>query len=161
MIPTTQTVLKTLTRALPDRTFTVARVGLDKLDGNRQAYWTATADVYEPHGTWSGRARYDNEREADMCGSTHGAILRAFPKLAPIVALHLSDPDGVPMYALANGRYHLANGDRQTAAKLWRCDIAELPEIEDVESFIEAQRERWARESAHAWELLQSIEGGS
>jgi hypothetical protein len=155
--PTTETVLKTVTRLLPNRTYVVAQVGLQKLAGNAQAYWTATADVYEPHGTWSGKAQHDNGREADMFGQCHTEILRAFPKLAPIVALHLSDPDGVPMYAIENGRYHLAQGNRPAAARLWRCEVSALPEVEDVESFVEAQRERWAREAGEAWALLEGL----
>ena len=39
------------------------------------------------------------------CGAIHTDILRHFPELAPLVLVHLSGPDGVPMHAEANARY--------------------------------------------------------
>jgi hypothetical protein len=159
-VPTRETHLRTLSRLLPDRSFIVATVGLSKLDGNAQAYWTATVEIYEPRGTHSGEARWRAGRDSDAGGADHDAIRRAWPVLESIVAMHLSDADGVPMHALANGRYHLANGNPEAAARLWRCPVSDLPSAADVEAFVEAQRERWARESAHAWDLLQTIQGG-
>lgn len=160
-IPTTETVIRTVSRDLAGRVFIVADIGLRKLDGNPQSYWTATAQVYEPHGTWSGRARFNNDREPDSGGACHELILRAWPKLAPIVAMHLSDADGVPMHAYANGVYHLRESDRDAAARLWRCSVDELPElgatVAEVETFVEAQHDRWRSESAEAWTILQGL----
>lgn len=42
------------------------------------------------------------------CGCMHDDVLRHFPKLADVVALHLADTFGVPMHAEANGWYWLA-----------------------------------------------------
>lgn len=44
-------------------------------------------------------------------GANHEAILAACPALAPVVAMHLHDEDGVPMHAVANLAYHLGHGD--------------------------------------------------
>jgi len=41
-------------------------------------------------------------------GAGHEAILAYFPRFADLAALHLSDIDGVPMHAEANGWYWLA-----------------------------------------------------
>lgn len=41
------------------------------------------------------------------CGAGHETILEHFPQFADMAAMHLSDIDGVPMYALENGFYHL------------------------------------------------------
>lgn len=42
------------------------------------------------------------------CGRMHAEVLERFPILADVVALHLCDKDGAPMYAVANGHYWLA-----------------------------------------------------
>ena len=41
-------------------------------------------------------------------GCMHDEILKRFPRLKPLVALHLSDISGAPMHAEANGWYQLA-----------------------------------------------------
>jgi hypothetical protein len=41
----------------------------------------------------------------DFGGCCHDLVVAARPDLAPLVALHLSDLDGVPMHALANGEH--------------------------------------------------------
>ena len=41
-------------------------------------------------------------------GCLHHEIARAAPELAPLIALHLSTEQGVPMHAEANGWYWLA-----------------------------------------------------
>ena len=38
-------------------------------------------------------------------GCIHDEILKYWPELAPLVRVHLSGPDGVPMHAEANARY--------------------------------------------------------
>lgn len=40
-----------------------------------------------------------------VCGAIHDEILKAFPQLADIAALHLSDIDGRPMNSFENGKY--------------------------------------------------------
>lgn len=45
-----------------------------------------------------------------VTGSATEEILAAFPRLAPVVALHLADDSGVPMHAIANALYHLGVG---------------------------------------------------
>lgn len=40
-----------------------------------------------------------------VSGAIHDEILKAFPQLADIAALHLSDIDGKPMHSFENGKY--------------------------------------------------------
>lgn len=52
-----------------------------------------------------GRTRKKQGHDADVAGCIHEEILAALPQLAPIVAVHLADPTGLPMHAKANGWY--------------------------------------------------------
>lgn len=72
--------------------------GLNYLRGNRKPHFSITVTSHRkgfPNQCWSG-------------GADHEAILKHYPKFADIVALHLSDIDGVPMHAVENGWYWLA-----------------------------------------------------
>lgn len=71
------------------------------------------------------------------CGCLHDEILELNPALKPFVDLHLSDLDGVPMHAEANGWYWLAKAagipqrwepeqDAKTCLKYFR-DHVRLP----------------------------------
>ena len=68
--------------------------GLHQL-GDQSPYFSVTGDVYE-----RGRHR--------VGGCIHAVITRAFPALAPVIVLHLSNFEGVPMHAAENGWYWLA-----------------------------------------------------
>lgn len=74
--------------------------GLQHLKGNREPYFSITGEVVNL------KRRGDDAIEE--CGAIHDEILQSFPQFADIVALHLSDIDGIPMHAEANGWYHLA-----------------------------------------------------
>lgn len=63
-------------------------------------YFSVTAMIRTP----ASRRR----RDCDACGCLHDEILKIWPKLAPIVALHLSDAiTGEPMHGESNGFYWL------------------------------------------------------
>lgn len=76
--------------------------GLSYIKGNSAPYFSITADGYE------------NGRES-FGGCCHETILQHRPDYADLVALHLSDIDGAPMYALENGFYHLGGTHWQSA----------------------------------------------
>jgi hypothetical protein len=70
---------------------------LVKLEGNDYPYFSITGDI-----------RKTDKRYRDpviMGGAIHDEILKYFPHLAPLVEVHLSDCDGLPMHAEANARY--------------------------------------------------------
>ena len=68
--------------------------GLNYIKGNSAPYFSITADIFR-NGCF------------DSGGCQHEAILKRFPRFSDLAALHLSDIDGAPMYALENGFYHL------------------------------------------------------
>jgi hypothetical protein len=150
------TEMRSLERSRQNGDLVIANVGLRKI-GEQVAYWSATGEVYEARKNARGVTRRAQGRDIDSGGMIHDVILRLFPKLGPIVALHLSDINGVPMHAVANGRYWLEQGQPETAAKLWRCSVNDLPTVEDVEAFVDAQRDRWQGESNAAYALLQTL----
>lgn len=108
-------IRRTVTRDLPNRTRIVARLELGIApEGERlteaglSPHFSTVCDIYEPRSNASGAARQRLGREPDSGGADTEAIARAFPKLKPIADLHLSDPDGVPLHAEANGWYWYA-----------------------------------------------------
>lgn len=72
--------------------------GLHYLRGNTAPFFSLT---YTQH-----RKGFPNQCYSG--GAGHDTILRYFPQFADLAALHLSDIDGVPMHAEANGWYWLA-----------------------------------------------------
>lgn len=76
-----------------------ARGGLHYIRGNHAPYFSLTYDEYEK--TTRGW-RYV------AGGANHDEILKLWPDLADLAAMHLSDMDGAPIHAEANGWYHLA-----------------------------------------------------
>lgn len=70
------------------------RGGLHKL-GNQKPYFSLTADIMSG-GHYVGG------------GAMHEEILKHFPRFKMLAELHLSDIDGAPMHAEANGWYALA-----------------------------------------------------
>lgn len=94
-------------------------------------------------------------------GMIHDVIEEHYPnQYTDIIALHLSDIDGVPMYAVENGYYFLcaARGKEQTeytyktVAKHLRITEAEAEALAPYnramfEDFVEAQKPRWKQEA--------------
>lgn len=72
--------------------------GLHYLRGNDKPYFSLTYTAHRkgfPNQCYSG-------------GAGHDTILKYFPQFADLAALHLSDIDGVPTHAIANGWYWMA-----------------------------------------------------
>jgi hypothetical protein len=71
--------------------------GLHFIPGNRTPYFSVTGEI-----------RRGGASDIDRGGCIHEDILHYWPELAPVVALHSSDENGVPMHAEENGWYWLA-----------------------------------------------------
>ncbi len=76
-----------------------ARAELVKLDGNDKPYFSITGEVYNP------RSRRRGGDGCIMGGCIHDVIVSYWPQVQPLVNLHLSDIDGVPMHAADNAAY--------------------------------------------------------
>ena len=79
-----------------DRLSIVVHFGLHYIRSNHAPYFSLTIKS----GKRNGRDEFG--------GADHETILRELPELADLAALHLSDIDGVPLHAEANGWYQLA-----------------------------------------------------
>lgn len=72
--------------------------GLHMIRGNHAPYFSLT---YTAH-------RQGHRNQCESGGAGHELILQLYPELQDLADLHLSDIDGVPMHAEANGFYWLA-----------------------------------------------------
>lgn len=122
-------------------------------------YFSVTAELWDSQG-WYERGGPDGRMRA--CGCLHDDILAAFPKLAPLVALHLADATtGEPNYAFENGWYHYRQGDYIAAARLLR--VKQVPAGLDENGFrdyVNAQRARWTTEAAEGRALIIALRDG-
>jgi hypothetical protein len=141
--------------------------GLHKLDGNDRPYFSVTCRIDE-------QARNNRWQEAGG-GADHAEILRNFPRLAPIVAMHLSDDNGQPVHAVANAIFfagfsprmedaqnpgalarHLRITTEEADELISECIDADDPR-EALTAYVESQYDRWAHEARAAIALLDSL----
>lgn len=155
----------------------VVTAGLHQLGGNARPYWSVTAEIIDKH------RRGDDAIEA--CGCLHDEIREHFPQLAPVVDLHLSDDQGVPLHAAENARYwlgltnfhewdrpgkgreampvidvlarHLRITDDDARALSERFPMGSPYSPEVFAAEIDAHRDRWQAESDAARALLESL----
>jgi hypothetical protein len=98
--------------------------GLHYLRGNAAPHFSLT---YTQH-----RRGFPNQCYSG--GAGHDEILRLFPRFADLAALHLSDIDGVPMHAEANGWYWLA-GALGGAGERFHGGNNGQPNVDPLETF--------------------------
>lgn len=82
--------------------------GLHYIRGNARPYFSVTGDI-----------RIPGRRDIETGGCMHETLLKYWPELAPVVALHLSDDTGEPMHAEANGWYWLEGYYGQNTIRLY------------------------------------------
>lgn len=68
--------------------------------GNQSPYFSVTCAI--------GTARELRSGDWQTGGCLHDEALQVWPEIAPVVRLHLSDEDGVPMHAVENGFFWAA-----------------------------------------------------
>ena len=178
------TITTHLHRTLPERAHLRITAQLRLNHPSLSDGFSVTADLWEARGNRSGRRRMNAGADIDSGGCLHDEILSYAPELEPVVDLHLADPDGRPMHAIANGWYfysgrasayerrQIAEGrdygysrlleisDHDRAARALRVEPRELPEgllEDDFIAFAESLRPRWKREAQEARALLERL----
>jgi len=73
--------------------------------GQQKPYFSITGELWRANSAGQRDARFN---DCQACGCLHDDILKASPGLADLVAMHLSDVDGIPAYAESNGWFWLA-----------------------------------------------------
>lgn len=153
--------------------FLVADSKLHLLGGNARPHFSVTGELWKTEGAY----RRGNESGLLTCGAIHDEILAGFPELAPVVAVHLADDDGVPMHAVANGWYFYSGAaeayeraypkwhdpekilpPKVRAASALRVEPDEIPDglhKDEFEAFAEALRPRWLADAAKALAVLK------
>jgi hypothetical protein len=79
------------------------------LDGNSSPYFSIGGDIF--------RLARNGRKPWVAGGCIHDEIIKHFPQLQPLVDVHLSDDNGVPMHAYANAAYwagHQGRSDKNT-----------------------------------------------
>lgn len=96
-------------------------VSLDDKCHNMHADFSITADVYKKakNGRWVWVEG----------GCQHDLISRRFPELKRFIPLHLCSHDGLPMYPVENGTYHVFNSPEIVANEYLRLSDGELQKL--------------------------------
>jgi hypothetical protein len=147
----------------PDGMTIKVEAHLHYIIGNRRPHFSVTAEVKEPC-----------KREPQMCGCLHELVLEYWPELAPVVALHGSTDDGVPMHAEQNGLYRLGFTEwgglkLSLAAQHFRIPLEEVEPLRDhlisgsgydpekYATYIADCVPRWKAEADAAIKLLEKL----
>ncbi len=128
-----------------------ATAKLQWLRGNSAPYFSLTAN--------------GKDNGSEFGGCCHDEILKHWPDLAPLAALHLSDMDGAPMHVVENGFYHLGGTHWQAPKFKVAADHFRISETEakalvddlfgnsfsDVAGFLSKGEATKAKERLAAW----------
>jgi hypothetical protein len=171
-------IKRTLTRDRSNRSRAVAELelrlapdGQARCEDGLSPGFSVTGEIYMARSNASGAARQRMGRESDYSGAIGDELARIMPEIAPIAALHLSDPDGAPTHAEANGWYWYSSYDGQGTHPIGdsrsdyevACDYLRMDAIPGPQNrasftaLVDTQRERWAAEAARAREILEAL----
>lgn len=138
----------------------VIKIRLNDECKNRHNDFAITGSFWDVH-------KRRSDRNLITAGACHDAILKARPDLKLFVDLHLSTADGVPMYAIENGFFHLKQTGIEVAREYMRCTSEEIEVLNQAEDKVYFQYlvesiglpERWKSEADSAIKLLEDWTG--
>ena len=126
-------------------------------DDGKPRIITATIGVHgqNPYFTSTYELTTESGKTVISGGYSPKMIRRYFPELKDILALHLSDVDGIPMYCLENGFYYCENPEEyndMVIAKHFRIGIESVPVLRfmtknQLAEWIEGEKPRWKVEA--------------
>ena len=173
---------KTIGRNLPNGDYIEITAEVRENHPELSDGFAITASIWERHGTHTGRARARRGRESDMGGQCHDQIREAAPELEPLIVAHLSNLDGTPMHAKANGWYFYSGahidyerknyGDdyiarhgtpHERAARSLNIPPADLPEglsQDEFNAFCDQLAGRWAAQADAARAAFAAMDDG-
>ena len=106
------------------------------------------------------------DRNGERAGAIGDTIAKVFPELAIFNDLHLCNVNGVPMYALANGIYHIKNQPQHIKSHFMATDkeveILKTAEDEQVLCYMLVNMgivKRWKETANKAIEMLEEMTG--
>lgn len=167
---TTNDIRHTINATGPNGEQVEIKIRLNDECRNGHEDFSMTGTVWE-----KGKPR--NDRNLITAGCCHDAILAARPDLKIFVDLHLCDADGVPMYAIANGMYHMENelsnhqpgteGHKQRFCEYYRITPAQFDELKEASNKVQYFRTlerldiftQWKRDADEAIKLLEEMTG--
>lgn len=85
----------------------IVKIRLNDQCNNGHQDFSITGDIYK-----ASKPRTDSNHISGGC--IHDKIAKYFPEFKQFINLHLCDWNGIPMYAVENGFYHLQNGFNNT-----------------------------------------------
>lgn len=97
-------------------------------------------------------------------GSCYDTIVKHFPEYKIFADLHLSDCNGLPMYAIENGNYHFRNSGEEVTKKYLRLDdelynkLVKLRTVEGLIGYTDLLS-KWKNEANEAIALLEKLTG--
>lgn len=145
--------------------------GLHDIEGNHAPYFFTTAELYES-------PRSKRTGEPDACGCLHDDVVAMVPssersRYRALIALHLSDDQGVPMHPVENGHHWLGLNqfkefNPKHVAAHFRIPIEDVDQLKDlcdlatdskavVRRFVDEQRARWLAEARDARRFLAEL----
>ena len=110
-------------------------------------YFSVTGEI------WGAKDGKKSSPDMLTGGCIHDEILKYFPEMKDIVSLHLSNMNGIPMYAISNGYYYYKQSPKQGFDYIRLPEVQRNVEINDENEFaslVESLKPMYKKEAEEA-----------